>query len=85
VAKQGHSNNTWHFIGTFLHPPPAARPLCDTLLFWMSVFNIYVFENVKWTSKKVYPTKPNLAFKQDFYFQKPLKTMFQEAEKICVT
>jgi len=36
VFISSHSNNMWHFFGTFLIPPP--HP-CDTLLFKITVFN----------------------------------------------
>ncbi len=49
LEVRGHSNNTWHFLGAFLTPPPS----CVIFLFYITDTWSKLSQNIKWNRKKV--------------------------------
>ncbi len=47
---RGHSNNTWHFFGTFSTPP---LPRVTFFNFWWLIFRPKLLWNIEWVQNKV--------------------------------
>ena len=71
---RGHSNNTWHFFGTFL------TPRCVVFFHYLSFSSLVCFELWNEVYRKCI-LKPWLAVRQTFYFKKALETVFKNSKK----
>ena len=77
----GHSNNTWHFFGTFLPPP---LPMWHFIFLNNCFQRQFGFELWNEIDRKCL-LKPNLALKHYYLLTKALKSVFKKAEKVNST